>query len=581
MKDYFKKTFALSEKGAADVVKAIFWTALCNMLLMSSGALLYWFLRDTVLPVLENKNPVFTVGTYFVFSVVLLFLVFICYYFQYNATFLSAYQESSAKRISLAETLRRLPLSFFGKKDLTDLTTTIMTDTAAMETAFSHFIPELYGSAISTIIISIGLLCFDFKMGLSILWVVPVSFLLCYATKKLQDSFGRKSKSVQLSYLEKMQECIENIKDIKSNNRKENHLEAVAQRLSQYEKDSVKAELITGILVTSAQMILKVGIATSILMGIYLLTNNEIDILGFLVFLMIATRIFDPMSGSLVNLAAVFISLLSVERMKELENTKIQHGKESMENKGFDIAFQDVKFTYNQNESVLNGVSFVAKQGEVTALVGPSGGGKSTALKLAARFWDINFGKITIGGEDISKVDPETLLKQVSIVFQDVTLFNNTVIENIRIGKKDAADEEVILAAKAANCHDFIMKLPSGYNTLIGENGSSLSGGERQRLSIARALLKDSPIILLDEATSSLDIQNETAVQQAISRLTQNKTVIVVAHRMRTIAGANKIVLLKEGIVHQMGTHKELIMQQGDYINMIERQVQSANWRLT
>ncbi|MCC5910457.1 MAG: ABC transporter ATP-binding protein [Clostridiaceae bacterium] len=551
------------------------------MLLMSSSMLLYWFLRDSVLPVLENRTPMFAIGAYVAFSIALILLIFICYYFQYNATFLSAYQESSTKRISLAETLRRLPLSFFGKKDLTDLTTTIMFDTASMETAFSHFIPELYGSAVSTIIISIGMLCFNFKMGLSVLWVVPVSFLLCYATKKLQDKFGRKSKDAQLSYLEKMQECIENIKDIKSNNRKENHIDVMKKNLSQYENESVKGELVTGILVTSAQMILKVGIATSMFMGIYLLVNNEIDILTFLVFLMVATRIFDPLSGSLINLAAVFISLLSVERMKELENTPIQQGKENMLNQGFDIVFQDVKFAYNQNESVLNSVSFVAKQGEITALVGPSGGGKSTALKLVARFWDINSGKITIGGEDISKVDPEILLKEVSIVFQDVTLFNNTVLENIRIGKKDATDEEVILAAKAAKCHDFIMAMSNGYNTLIGENGSYLSGGERQRLSIARALLKDAPIVLLDEATSSLDIQNETAVQQAISRLTQNKTVIVVAHRMRTIANADKIVLLKEGKVHEIGTHKELISYPGEYANMITLQSQSANWKLS
>ncbi|UTR16548.1 ABC transporter ATP-binding protein/permease [Salipaludibacillus sp. LMS25] len=580
MKAYFKNTFALSDKGASDVVKAVLWTALCNILLISSSILLYWFLRDSLLPVLENKTPIFAIGTYVAFSITLILLIFICYYFQYNATFLSAYQESSTKRISLAETLRRLPLSFFGKKDLTDLTTTIMSDTASMETAFSHFIPKLYGAAISTILLSIGMLCFNFKMGLSVLWVVPVSFLLCYATKKSQDKFGRKSKDAQLSYLEKMQECIENIKDIKFNNRKETHIDVMERSLSQYENDSVKGELVTGILVTSAQMILKVGIATTMLTGIYLLVNNDIDILTFLVFLMIATRIFEPLSESLINLAAVFISLLSVERMKELENTKIQQGKEKIVNQGFDIVFHDVEFEYNQNESVLMGVSFIAKQGEITALVGPSGGGKSTVLKLAARFWDINSGKITIGGEDISKVDPETLLKEISIVFQDVTLFNNTVLENIRIGKKDSTEEEVILAAKAAKCHDFIMEMPNGYNTLIGENGSYLSGGERQRLSIARALLKDAPIVLLDEATSSLDIQNETAVQQAISRLTHNKTVIVVAHRMRTIANADKIVLLKEGKVHQIGNHKELISHQGDYANMIALQAQSANWKL-
>lgn len=580
MKQYFKKIFSLSESGACDMVKATIWVVFCNIVLIFFSSILYLFLKDSVENVLENKTPILTVGIYVGLATVLFFILFICYYFQYNATFLASYKESSAKRINLAETIRKLPLSFFGKKDLTDFTTTIMSDVAMMETAFSHFIPQLYGAAISTIIISVGMFCLNVKMALSILWVVPISFFLCYATKKLQDYFGRKTKFIQLSYIQKVQECIENIKDIKANNRKASHINVIESHLNRYEKSSIKSELIVGICVNLAQMILKVGIATSMLMGIYLLASGEIDILLFLVFLMIATRIFDPLSVALINLAAIFISLLSVERMEELENTKIQQGKEIFNNSGFDIVFDEVKFAYNQDEPVLNGISFTAKQGEITALVGPSGGGKSTTIKIAARFWDIASGKITIGDEDISKIDPETLLKNISIVFQDVTLFDNTVLENIRIGKKGATYDEIILAAKAANCHEFIMALPDGYETLIGENGSFLSGGERQRISIARALLKDAPVVFLDEATSSLDIWNEAKVQQAISKLTKNKTVIVVAHRMRTIAGADKIVLIKDGKVNQIGTHAELMVQEGEYSQMIDLQVKSAQWKL-
>ncbi len=580
MKNYFKKTFALSEKGATDLVKASIWTAITNIIIMMLSALLFWFLNDTVIPALNAEAPSYITPVYFGFALFMFAMMIIGYYFQYNAAFLSAYEESANKRISLAETLRKLPLSFFGKKDLSDLTTTIMTDTATLETAFSHFIPELFGSAISTVIVGISLFLFDWRMGLALFWVIPISFFLCIATKKLQDSFNLKSKAVQLSYLDKIQECIENIKDIKSNSRIENHLMDMDEKLKKYEKLTVRGELVTGIFVTSAQMILKIGIATTMLVGVYLLLNAEISILTFLVFLMVSTRIFDPLSGALINLAAIYNSLLSVDRMKELENTEIQNGKASLNNKGYDIAFSNVEFAYNDDEKVLNGVSFTAKQGEVTALVGPSGGGKSTAIKLAARFWDVNGGKITLDGKDISKVEPETLLKSISIVFQDVILFNNTVRENIRIGKKDATDGEVVEAAKQANCHDFIMAMPKGYDTMIGENGCTLSGGERQRLSIARALLKDAPIVLLDEATSSLDIKNETAVQQAISRLTKNKTVIVIAHRMRTIAGADKIVLLKEGKVSQMGKHSELANQKGDYANMVKLQTESMNWKL-
>ncbi len=581
MKKFLQKTFALTEKGASELLKASVITVFINIIIMAVSGISYYFIQDTLMPILEGSAPAYTALFYVSYAILILFILAVLYYFQYNFCYISAYEESANMRISLAETLRKLPLSFFGKKDLSDLTSTIMGDVTMMENAFSHFIPGFIGSIISTIIMGIGMFVFDWRLALSLTWVIPISFMLCIATKKLQDYFTVKTKVIQLTYLDKIQECLENVKDIKANNRESAHLNIMDTHFDKHEKASIKAEFIIGTFVNLSQMILKVGIATTMIVGVTLLASGEVSLLTFLVFLMIASRIYDPLAGALVNLAGIFISLKSVERMKEFEHTKIQTGKESMSPKGYDINFNNVKFSYDTSETVLNGVSFIAKQGEITALVGPSGGGKSTAMKLAARFWDVGSGKITIGGEDVNYVEPETLLKEISIVFQDVTLFNNTVMENIRIGRKGATDDEVVEAAKNAQCHEFIVSMPDGYDTMIGENGSKLSGGERQRLSIARALLKDAPIVLLDEATSSLDIQNESAVQKAISRLTKDKTVIVIAHRMRTIAGANKIVLLKEGKVNAEGTHSELLKKSADYENMIRLQTQSTNWVLS
>ncbi len=581
MKKYLQKTFALTQMGSRELLKASIITIFINIVIMAVSGITYYFIQDTLMPILQGVAPIYTVFMYIAYGLFILFLLGVLYYFQYNFCYISAYDESANMRISLAETLRRLPLSFFGKKDLSDLTTTIMGDVTMMENAFSHFIPGFIGSIISTIIMGCGMFIFDWRLALSLTWVIPISFLMCITSKKLQDYFLLKTKAIQLTYLDKIQECLENVKDIKANNREKAHLDIMDTHFENHEKANIKSEFITGTFVNLAQMILKVGVATTMIVGVTLLSTGEVSLLTFLVFLMIASRIYEPLAGALVNLAGIFITLKSVERMKEFNNTKIQLGKENMSPKGYDINFENVKFSYDTSETVLNGVSFTAKQGEVTALVGPSGGGKSTAMKLAARFWDIQEGKITIGSEDVNKIEPETLLNEISIVFQDVILFNNSVMENIRIGRKGAKDEDVINAAKNAQCHEFIMSLPKGYDTLIGENGSKLSGGERQRLSIARALLKDAPIVLLDEATSSLDIQNESAVQKAIARLTKDKTVIVIAHRMRTIAGANKIVLLKEGKVRAEGTHNQLLEKSRDYENMIRLQTESMNWVLS
>lgn len=580
MTKFFKRKFGLSDKGAKDLTKGSLACLLSNISIMFSIGLLYLLLSQTVVHLFDGQKPELNIWLYIGISVILLAFMFLSHLQQYNSTFISSYSESAKQRITLAEKLRKLPLSYFGNRDLADLTTTIMADTAGLETAFSHFVPALFGSVASTILGCIAMMFMDWRMGLALVWVVPVSFAITIFTKKIMDSANSKTKNIKMTAADGIQEYIETIKDIKSNNQSEKHLKALNKKLDKFEKSSISSELTVGVFVTSSQMILRVGIATTVIVGVALLATNQINLLMFLTFMMAATRIFDPLGGALINLAAIYNSLLQVERMKEIENYPVQNGSDNALYKGSDIVFDNVHFAYNNGETVLDGVSFTAKQGEITALVGPSGGGKSTASKLAARFLDVNSGKITLGGTDISKVEPESLLQNYSIVFQDVLLFNNTVMENIRIGRKDATDEEVLAAAKAARCDEFVLRMPDGYNMMIGENGSTLSGGERQRLSIARALLKDSPVILLDEATASLDVENETLIQDAISKLVRNKTVIVIAHRMRTVAGADKIVVLKDGKVAECGKPQELMNENGVYANMIKLQTQSANWTL-
>lgn len=580
MTKFFKKKFSLSDQGAKDLTKASISCCFTNIGIMFSIGILYLLLSQTVGHLFDEQKPVLNVWMYIGLSAAVLALIFVLHLIQYNSTFVASYSESSAQRITLAEKLRKLPLSFFGNRDLADLTTTIMSDTAGLETAFSHFVPELFGALASTLIVCVGMFFMDWRMGLALVWVVPVSFGIAISARKIMDRSNSKTKRIKMTAADGIQEYIENMKDIQANNQSEKHLKGLNKKLDNFEKNSIKSELTVGIFVTAAQMILRVGIATTVIAGVTLLSAGQIDLLLFLAFMMAATRVFDPLSGALINLAAIYNSLLQVERMKEIENYPVQQGSNKVSYKGSNIVFDDVHFSYNTGETVLDGVSFTANQGEITAFVGPSGGGKSTASKLAARFWDVNSGKITLGGTDISKVEPETLLRQYSIVFQDVMLFNNTVMENIRIGRKNATDEEVLAAAKAARCDEFVLKMPDGYNTMIGENGSTLSGGERQRLSIARALLKNAPVILLDEATASLDVENETLIQDAISKLIENKTVIVIAHRMRTVAGADKIVVLEDGKVAECGKPDELMSKNGVYANMVKLQTQNAEWTL-
>ena len=566
---------ALSEQGAKDMIKAFVSVTVSNLVLMVPIALLYYMVKDYMEGNLAGK------GLWYVAGIVVTFiLIAVTTYIQYNATFLATYIESGVRRITLAEKLRKIPLSFFGKKDLSDLTSTIMADCAQMETASSHFVPELVGACISTTIVAIGLFFFDWRMAIAALWVLPISFIIVGCSGKVQRSLNKKQMDLKMACADGIQEGLESARDLRAYNSQEEYMEGLDKKIKAVEKHAIVTELGTAVFVGSSQMILKLGIGTVALVGGILLAKGEMDVITFFMFLMVVSRIYDPMQVSLQNLAAIIATGVQSSRLDEILSHEVQEGTRKMDNKGYDIEFSNVGFSYESGETVLKDVSFVAKQGEVTALIGPSGGGKTTVSRLASRFWDVNQGTITVGGMDISQIDPETLMSLYSIVFQDVTLFNNTVMENIRIGKMDATDEEVIAAAKLAHCDEFAEKLADGWNTMIGENGSELSGGERQRISIARAFLKDAPIILLDEATASLDVDNETMIQESLSRLIKDKTVMIIAHRMRTVADADKIVVLKDGTVAESGSPAELEKQGGIYANMVKTQLLARNWKL-
>ncbi len=571
-----QRKLALSRQGAVNLVKGCLACALQNISLMLPVSLLYLLVRDLLGNGIDGKAVFYGAGC----AVCLLF-IFCATYVQYNSTYFATYIESGVRRVTLAEQLRKLPLSFFGKKDLSDLTGTLMADCTYMETAFSHYIPELAGSFLSTAIVAVGLFCFDWRMALAVLWVLPVSFAVVLQSAGVQDKFYAKSSTAKLVLADGIQEFIETVRDLKSNNAEDAYLAGLDRKIDEVEKRSIFTELGVGVFVVSASLILKLGIATVALVGSLLLAGGSLDLITFFAFLLLASRLYDPLQGSLQNLSAIISCRVQIGRMNEILEHPVQVGGDKLTNNGYDITFENVGFSYNDGETVLRDVSFTAKQGEVTALVGPSGGGKTTVSRLAARFWDIDKGKITVGGMDVSQIDPEALLSLYSIVFQDVTLFDNTVMENIRIGKKDATDEEVLAAARLAGCEEFAEKLPEKWGTNIGENGCELSGGERQRISIARAFLKDAPIILLDEATASLDVENETKIQAALPRLIRNKTVLVIAHRMRTVAGADKIVVLSGGKVAEQGAPDALLKQNGLYTRMVELQTESGKWAIT
>ena len=574
----FQRKYTLTDQGVKNTKKGAFWTVVVNLVVMGSVSILYLIMAG-FMGALTDGGPL--PGMALVAGMVVLFaaLSFITHLQQYKATYGLVYNEVKTTRLGLAERLRKLPLGYFGKRDLADLTETIMGDVNRMEHVWSHVLGYLYGAYISTALIAVCLLVYDWRLAIACLWGVPVAFGLLFGSRKLAARSAERTKKAAVRVSDGIQEALENIREIRATNQEERYLEGLNRKIDEHERIMIRGELGTGIFVNAAGVIMRLGVATTILVGADLILSGRIDFMLLFLFLLVITRVYAPFDQSLALIAELFVSQVSADRMMEIYDTPIAEGAEHFEPQGHDIVFEHVGFAYDEKE-VLHDVSFTAKEGQVTALVGPSGSGKSTCARLAARLWDVTRGSIRVGGVDISTVDPEVLLRDYSMVFQDVVLFDDTVMKNIRLGKRGATDEEVRAAAKAANCDEFVRRLPQGYDTPIGENGARLSGGERQRISIARALLKDAPIVLLDEATASLDVENETKVQQALSRLLAGKTVLVIAHRMRTVEAADKIVVLAGGRVAEEGAPAQLMEKGGLYHRMVELQRQSAGWKL-
>ena len=575
-----QKKYALSDQGAKDLFKAIVYSVLANISLMLPVALLAIVLNAMLPVALGMEDKTAGLAWYTAAGIIILVIIFIFHYLQYTKAYIGTYEESERRRITLAEKLRTLPLGFFHERDLADLTSTIMGDCASFEHAFSHTVPQFFGALISTAIVCIVLLIMNWKMGLALLWVAPVAFAIVLLSRKWQEKLGKKYMTERMNLSEGIQECLETVQDIKACNQENTYLKKLDAKMDIAEKAQISSEMVSASLVTTGQMILRLGLVTVIVVGSSLILHGKISLFTYILYLIAASRLYDPLSGAMANMAELFGANLQVNRLKEIQEYPLESGQKDYHTKGYDVTFDHVKFSYEEGKPVLKDVSFTAKQGQVTALVGPSGGGKSTVAKLAAKFYDLDGGKITLGGVDIAKLDSVALMKDFSIVFQDVVLFNNTIMENIRVGRKGASDTDVIAAAKAAKCHEFIENLPQGYQTVIGENGSTLSGGECQRLSIARALLKDAPVILLDEATASLDVDSETQIQEAISELVSGKTVLVIAHRMRTIEAADQIVVLDKGVVVEKGNHDTLMKKNGLYRKLVDLQTEAANWKL-
>lgn len=574
----FQRKYALTDQGVRNTKKGTFWTVIVNLVVMGGVSILY-LVMSGFMGALTEGSPL--PGSAIVLGLLVLFalLSFVTHLQQYKAAYGLVYNEVKTTRLSLAERLRKLPLGYFGKRDLADLTETIMGDVNRMEHVWSHVLGYLYGAYISTAIIAVCLLVYDWRLAIACLWGVPVAFGLLFGSRKIAARNAERTKKAAVRVSDGIQEALENVREIRATNQEERYLNGLNQKIDEHERVTIQGELGTGLFVNAASVIMRLGVATTILVGANLILSGSIDFMLLFLFLLVITRVYAPFDQSLALIAEMFVSQVSADRMNEIYDTPTAEGAEKFEPKGHDIVFEHVGFSYDEKE-VLHDVSFTAKEGEVTALVGPSGSGKSTCARLAARLWDISKGVIRVGGVDISTIDPEVLLRDYSMVFQDVVLFDDTVMENIRLGKRGATDEEVRAAAKAANCDEFVHRLPQGYNTPIGENGAKLSGGERQRISIARALLKDAPIVLLDEATASLDVENETRVQGALSRLLVGKTVLVIAHRMRTVEAADKIIVLADGRVAEEGTPAELMNKNGLYHRMVDLQRQSAGWRL-
>ncbi len=575
----FQHRYALTDQGVKNTRKGAFWTVIVNLVVMGGMGILY-LMMSRYMETLTKGTPLPNTWTFLLLVAAFIVLSMVTHIQQYKATYGLVYGEVKATRLSLAERLRKLPLGYFGRRDLADLTETIMGDVNRLEHVWSHCLGYLYGSIISTVIVAIALFCYDWRLAIAVLWGVPAAFALLFGSRKLSRRNSEKLKQDSIQVSDCIQETLENMREIRATNQEDRFLQTLSSKIDQHEKNNIHGELFTGLFVNAASVIMRLGVATTILTGTSLILSGQIDFMLLFMFLLVITRVYAPFDQALALIAEMFMSQVSASRLNEIYETPTAEGSEHFQPNGHDIEFRDVTFSYDDKQ-VLKGVSFTAREGEVTALVGPSGSGKSTCARLAARLWDIDQGKITVGGVNIADIDPEVLLSDYSMVFQDVVLFDDTVMENIRLGRHGATDEEVRAAARAANCDEFVEKLPQGYLTPIGENGARLSGGERQRISIARALLKNAPIVLLDEATASLDVENETRVQGALSRLLAGKTVLVIAHRMRTVEAADHIVVLANGRVVEEGSPAELMARDKSmFRRMTQLQAASADWSI-
>ena len=575
-----RDSLGLTDVGAKNFRRGVFFCTLANLVLMAPIGILFLLVSD-FMDHLVAGAPLPALAPYLAGCVGILALMVLTQWAEYANTYHKVYEESARKRTDLAEHLRRLPLSFFGRRDLSDLTNAIMKDCSDQERMFMHVMPQLFGTGLSTAIVIVGIFFYDWRLALAAFWVVPAALLVMALTGKHQQRKAQAMEDARLEVADGVQEFLECAQEIRATNRSAAHLDALAAKLDAFERRQVASELTTGVFVTSAQAFLKLGIGTTVFVGATLLVSGQTDFMTYFAFLLVVTRVYDPVNLILQSIGELLSMRLSIRRTQELAAEKPMEGSTVFAPRGHDVVFEDVSFSYGDGEQVLRDVSFTAREGEVTALVGPSGSGKSTVAKLAARFWDADAGSVRVGGVNVADVDPETLLADYAEVFQDVVLFDDTVMGNIRLGRVGATDEEVLAAARAAMCDEFVSRMPQGYDMMIGENGGRLSGGERQRISIARAILKDAPVVLLDEATASLDVENETQVQQALSRLLAGKTVLVIAHRMRTVANADKIVVLKEGRVAEQGAPAELMAREGGlYRRMVELQTEASGWSL-
>jgi ABC transporter, permease/ATP-binding protein len=571
---YFQNRFALSEKGAKDLRRGIFFSTLLNVALMLPPSYLFFFLMEYV--DVHRAAPPQSLWLYLLLALVALCIMFVVSRWQYNSTYVTVYAESAQRRITLAEKLRRLPLAFFGEHNLSDLTSTMMEDCAQLEETFSHAVPQLFAAGTSVVVVGIGLFSYDWRLALAVYWPVPLALLVLLLSVRSIDKAFTKHYKVKRALTEQIQEGLECVQEIKAYNGEEVYDRQLDERLNVYEKALVSSELVTSSLVNVSAVLLKLGMPSVLLLGAWLMQRGDVSLFVYLAFVLVSAMVYNPIQDVCTHMVVLSYLDVRIKRMRQIEAMPTLDGSKDVEVNGYDIAFRGVSFSYETGKQVLHDVSFTARQGQVTALVGPSGGGKSTAAKLAARFWDVDEGLVTLGGKNIAEMDAEALLKNYAVVFQDVLLFNASVADNIRIGKRNATDDEVRQAARLAQCDDFIRSMPQGYDTIIGENGETLSGGERQRISIARALLKDAPVILLDEATASVDAENETKIQAGISELVRNKTVVIIAHRMRTVLNADHIVVLDGGTVREQGSPQELLKENGEFARVVRLQLSDS-----